>query len=46
MGQMRTREVRKREIDLLRKLDHENIVTLVAEEMEVIFREMMENHLI
>lgn len=42
MGQMRTREVRVREIELLRKLSHENVVTLVAEEFEVLIDSLCE----
>ena len=36
MGQMRTSIVRKREIELSKKLIHQNVVTLVAEESEVL----------
>ena len=32
--------MRIREIELLRKLDHQNVVTLVAEELEVIHKEI------
>ena len=35
MGQMRAKQVRLREIELLRKLSHENVVTLEEEEFEV-----------